>query len=176
MKKLLGCLLCVMLLFCLTGPAAANTLVDESFGGLGSYWTGPATNPDFLSNSSDAAQRSWLEDGLLDGPAGDLTGTFNWDDGPKVLNEWDPGIVDWDYAIVKIGKGHAIGGAWYAYNNDYSTPNLLDVPPQPGISEFPNGVSHVSIYGGQPVPEPATMLLLGSGLVALAGFGRKKKK
>ena len=37
-------------------------------------------------------------------------------------------------------------------------------------------VSHWTGYNGSgaPVPEPATMLMLGSGLVGLAGFGRKK--
>lgn len=41
-----------------------------------------------------------------------------------------------------------------------------------GTSGF-RGVDNIE-FSAKPVPEPATMLLLGAGLVGLAGFGRKK--
>jgi hypothetical protein len=100
--------------------------------------------------------------------------------GSTSLTLYDPGF-SWVYAVVKVDgpndfsylfwDNQALGG-----DDLLTTPaantfpyNMIVTGPPTG----PLGISHVSFFAVG-VPEPTSLLLLGSGLIGLALYGRKK--
>ena len=175
MKKILYLLLVSVFM---AAPAAADVLISDTDppDTNPSYWTGSDTNPSSfsqLNNSNPDTEEAFLE-ALLGKYYNDPSVNFaakidNPLGGPNQLINYNPGIGGgWDYAVVKYGD------YWAAYA-DNPNDNLLTT------GSFDNGVSHVTFFAdssngngnGTKVPEPTTMLLLGLGLVGLAGVRRK---
>jgi hypothetical protein len=166
---------------CLMTPAAASLLLDDSdivAGDLtdvnSTYWTDTDDNPSDwkeLNNANPTTEEAWLEAllGLVyDDPSVSYfdrieagTGGLGLDD--KSLTDFDPGFT-WEYAVVKYAN------YWNAYQ-DNPGDDLLTV------GQLSNGISHITFFNGAPsVPEPPMMLLVGSGLIGLAVFSRKRRK
>jgi hypothetical protein len=78
-------------------------------------------------------------------------------------NTGPPGFIYWSAYLL---TDDSTSGTWH-------TGGVFDEEKE----EWSRALSHATIYGSRddvPIPEPATMLLLGSGLIGLAGVGRKK--
>jgi hypothetical protein len=83
----------------------------------------------------------------------------------------NPSGWDWTYAVVKVGNFS------FAFQDDGGSNSLtfMNLASNPSGAGYV-GLSHVTFFGSPaPVPEPATMLLFGTGIVGLVGVIRKKR-
>lgn len=81
------------------------------------------------------------------------------------------------YLLVKDGAAH--DPVWYIFNLNFLNGTAWDGIENLNLEGFwpsQGAISHVTIFGPTAVPEPTTLLLLGSGLVALCLVSRKFKR
>ena len=122
-----------------------------------------------LATLTSAAENSWVASNFFPNHTYWLGGyQFNKDDEPSGNWAWVTGET-WSYQNWSGGEPNDEGGDedHLQFWSDDDTWN--------DMHNYWEGGGYIIEYEGAPIPEPATMLLLGSGLVGLAGFRRKKK-
>lgn len=185
MKKLLFILLSFVLVMCISGVSGATpiTLTDTTI----FTDTGTNASEDYLDHGRGTVRKL---DGIFDYVAWQHNFTFEpapeeifsaslriflKDDEADTLSpfSWEIGggvaeSGDWDFGEINTGWTDS-----YSIDVDYLTDGMFQVVVASAGGDFYIGSSELSITYA-PVPEPATMILMGLGLVGLAGASRKK--
>jgi hypothetical protein len=148
----------------LTGPETSQSDIDDAIAST-------------LGSSTELYKQDvgGSESGSL---AGSYETTFsNTEQDPSdALIEYVGGDIVGPTAFLLIKDGNQ-DPAWYLFNlTDLGWTGVEDLELS-GFWPDQGAISHVALYGGTTtVPEPGTLLLLGSGLIGLALFGRKSFK
>lgn len=97
-----------------------------------------------------------------------------WLDGPELGFGWTEGGT-WDFGEVDTGEYSYDVNVAFLEDGEFNI-SLASLGGDFFIGSSTLTINYETVNSTAPVPEPATMLLLGSGIIGLAGFGRCRRK